>query len=311
MKHTVDFNYFPGYTRKAITFTLDDGNVRYDRALLDVVRPAGIRGTFNLCSTDALSPEEYRSLYKGYEIANHVHRHPEAIGERFDSFARVSVPYPAEGAQAGVLYATDTEGLYRFVNRRGRPQYVAEVEPYMTLTDRATELLRAVFGPSAAQGFVWPYSEQPNEELKARLRTHGFAYMRKTGSVLASTGFAMPLDRMAWSYNADDAQLLACAEDFAAYPDDGELKFFAFGVHAVDFEAHARWDDLRSFCERFGNRPDEYYSAPVIDLFRYEDAVYALRITDEGIENASDICLFGTVDGERVTLPAHGKLVFS
>ena len=35
----IDFQFFPGWTRKAITFTIDDGNVFMDRKFLEIVKP--------------------------------------------------------------------------------------------------------------------------------------------------------------------------------------------------------------------------------------------------------------------------------
>ena len=80
----IDLNYFPGWTRKSITFTIDDGNVEMDKKFLDIVRPAGIRGTFNLHRWDLLTPDEYRNFYRGYEIANHCMHHAIAIDEDFE-----------------------------------------------------------------------------------------------------------------------------------------------------------------------------------------------------------------------------------
>ena len=54
----LDLNYYPGWTRKSITFTIDDGNLKLDRKFLDVVKPAGLKGTFNLCTPlDRGAPE--------------------------------------------------------------------------------------------------------------------------------------------------------------------------------------------------------------------------------------------------------------
>ncbi len=64
---------FPGFTKKSLTFSIDDGNLEMDRRWLDIMRPAGIKGTFNLCRdyTEA-DREKLVSFYEGYEIANHV-----------------------------------------------------------------------------------------------------------------------------------------------------------------------------------------------------------------------------------------------
>ena len=54
--------YFPGFTRKSLTFTIDDGNITNDTKFLSIVRPAGILGTFNLCEPKWLTPDEYREM---------------------------------------------------------------------------------------------------------------------------------------------------------------------------------------------------------------------------------------------------------
>ena len=63
--------FYPGFTKKVITFTIDDGNMKYDRMLLDILEPAGIRGTFNLCSDLHKDIEcETREFYRGYGIVS-------------------------------------------------------------------------------------------------------------------------------------------------------------------------------------------------------------------------------------------------
>ena len=67
----IDLNYFPGWVRKSITFTIDDGNTVLDRKFMNYVKPAGITGTFNLKTPlkSELGADGYRELYRGYEIA--------------------------------------------------------------------------------------------------------------------------------------------------------------------------------------------------------------------------------------------------
>lgn len=73
MAKKLDVNYFPRWTRRSLTFTIDDGNVAMDQKFLSILRPHGILGTFNLCShmLSALDADGYREFYHGYEIANH------------------------------------------------------------------------------------------------------------------------------------------------------------------------------------------------------------------------------------------------
>jgi hypothetical protein len=107
---------------------------------------------------------------------------------------------------------------------------------------------------------------------------------------------------MAWTYNATDGNLLELAEIYENYPDDGELKFFCFGLHSVDYERAAKWGDLALFAKKYGNRPEDFYYASVDDIFDYEDAVAALEINEDFVYNPSDITLYIKVDGQRITL---------
>ena len=68
MQNKIEF-YFPGFVRKSVCFTMDDGWLAHDAKFLSIVRPAGIKGTFNLYCADRATPDEYRALYDGYEIA--------------------------------------------------------------------------------------------------------------------------------------------------------------------------------------------------------------------------------------------------
>ena len=81
MTNNITFTY-PGFTRRALTFTIDDGNITYDKKFIDIVRPNGIRGTFNLCSRSFdMEDGYYREIYRGFGIANHTSYHPYALDD--------------------------------------------------------------------------------------------------------------------------------------------------------------------------------------------------------------------------------------
>ena len=223
--------------------------------------------------------------------------------------AIATVPFDEETADKSLAYPTDEEGFYRFFTRSWN-YYIATDEKYMEYVDVCTRELNKVFGENTIKDFVWPFGEQPNENVMQALIDYGFRSIRATGDLKDSTGFALPRDRMHWTYNAYDKNLLTVADTYEAFPDDGELKFFCFGVHSIDFERSGTWDDLREFCDRFGTRKDYYY-APVGDIFDYEDAVKALRITDTEVTNDSEIDLYITVDGKRRILCAHSSIALS
>lgn len=303
MSHCIDTAYFPGFVRKSFTFTIDDGNLPLDRKFLSIVRPRGILGTFNLCDTSRATPEEYRTLYQGYEIANHCYCHPFAI-EQGDTSAVSDQPFSDKTADPALRYRTDISGLYykKYANGWRR---VAERDCYLRLVREGQEALEAVFGEGSVRSFVWPYFEQRDPQLVAEILSLGYRDVRRTGAVGDSTGFALPADRMHWSYTVDHNGLCEMAERYEAFADDGEMKFFCFGLHSHDYENNGLWDMLDQFARRFGNRPETFWYASVGAILDYQDAMRALQITDNAIHNPSAHTLYLTVDGDRLLLPPH------
>lgn len=309
--------YFPGYTKKSVTFTIDDGNVAMDTKFLSIVKPAGIIGTFNLCAPIRQTPDEYRKMYEGYEIANHCKNHPLAFedGAEYIPSDEPFDPYTSReySPQDPVVYKTDIEGIYKirsYGSKRERPggwNPITDKENYIRFSRESREELEEIFGKGSIKSFVWPYGLQNNASLHAALVADGYNSIRKTGALDDTTGFSFPEDRMAWSYNAHNKNLLESMEKYENYPDDGELKFFAFGVHSYDFERDNNWNVLEEFAEKYGNRPNDYYYATVSELLEYEDAIKALRITDSEIVNDSDKEIFLTVNGKKISVAANSS----
>lgn len=299
--------FYPSYTRKALTFTIDDGNLRYDRIFLDILKPVGIKGTFNLCSNiNSASPDLLRSFYEGYEIANHVKYHPlvNLDGVEYDLSEEI---FDEKKADPSKIYKVDGSDVFFWVIKPNGWRQMTWQNDYVRFTEEGKAELESIFGEGEVRDFVWPYGEQNNSFVKdAVMRTHRSA--RKTGCTLDTTGFALPSDRYAWTYNAYDMNLLEVMEKYEAYGDDGELKFFAFGVHSADFERDGKWDDLRAFADKYGNRPDDFWYAAVGEIFDYEDAVRALEINDNFIYNPSDLDVFVTIDGEKRVVAPHSQI---
>ncbi len=289
--------YYPGWTKKAITFSIDDGNLTYDQILLDLVNPAGLHGTFNLTTPlrETVTAQEYRALYAGHDIANHCryHAYPFADGKEYDICPELFCEKTADPAK---VYLSGETGIYRIHTYAWT--YLADDTAYMACVDNCQRELEGVFGPDKIRGYVWPCGQQPNAAVFEMLKQYGFQSIRKTGCVRDTTGFAIPGDRFRWSYNANHDDLLAVARRYEEYPDDGELKFFCFGVHAKDYEIFHRWDALTAFCEQYGNRPDAFWYAPVASVFDYQDTVAPL-LAGESSVNASNMDLYLQADGTR------------
>lgn len=77
----INFDRFPGNTRKILTMSYDDGKTP-DRRLVEIFNRYGIRGTFHINAgyldnerLDRIASDEVRELYKGHEISAHGYTH--------------------------------------------------------------------------------------------------------------------------------------------------------------------------------------------------------------------------------------------
>lgn len=299
---------YPNFGKKAITFTLDDGNLVYDKRTMDIVGPHGIKGTFNLCRTeyDGVSTEELREHYRGFGIANHCKLHPYvfADGEEY-RFAE----HPAEESERdeGMIYPHGkNEGMYLIHFPRGW-RSITTPEKYIELVDTERRELEAIFGEGSIKDFVWPFGAQRSEKVKAHLAAN-YRSVRRSSSTKESTCFDLPDNMQSWSYNANHLNLLEVAKMFSEYPDDGRLKMFAFGVHSSDYERAGKWDDLTSFAEKYGDRPEEFWYATVEEIFDYAEVAEALVITDASVTNPSGAPAYILVDGERHVVDAGSSI---
>ena len=308
MKSLIDLEFFPGHTRKAITFTIDDGNVKYDRRLLESVRPYGIKGTFNLYSSNMsyMSHSEYREFYKGYEIGNHCKYHP-FIMVSDEKYEIKNEPFNLETADEHFIYPDSrSEGLY-FIKKPQGWRSIATEDAYLRFIRESKEELEEIFGKGSVKSYVWPFRGQNAPRVTEYLRKAGYTNSR----IGASNGsFDMPTDRFKLYSNASAAMLLNRAREFSNLKDDGRLKLFIFGVHSHDFESAGNWEDLSEFCANYGNRKNEFYYASLSEIFAYEDAKNSVKIESDKICNPTDIDVYIKISGEEKILKANSTIKF-
>ena len=305
----VDKNYFPGWVRKSITFSIDDGNLVYDKKFIDIVKPKGIIGTFNLCLPDLKNrtAEFYREFYEGFGIANHCAYHPFALTP--DKIRPVAEePFCESTADEGKLYKTTVENMY-YVKVSSGWRKACTSEAYIEMIKQAQSELTEVFGEGSVSEFVWPFGEQADPTVMKYV-SESFESVRKTGTLADSTNFAVPRDLAHWSYNARERELSELGKIYESYPDDGELKFFCFGIHSIDYERANAWGVLADFCEKYGGRSDTYYYATSRDIFRYRNAVESLIVTENTVENPTSIPLYVKIDGAPTVVAPGEKLSF-
>ena len=292
----IDRNFYPGWVRRAITFTIDDGSLVLDRKFIEKIEPYGIKGTFNIPTIRA-SHDEYRALYGGYGISNHCRFHPYAFSDGGE-YSLTDEHFDKETASTDKCYATAREGVYHYNPGKGW-RTIATAPAYLKLAKENLEELYEIFGKENVHGYCWPYCIQDNEEVVKGIREM-HEWVRGSR---CSENFDIPSDRSDWHYTANFKNLKEKSESYEALSDDGELKFFCFGVHAFDFENNGCWNLLEDFVRKFGNRPEDYYYADNHTIFSYADAVRDMKVTEEGIENSSDYDIYVTIDGKRRIIP--------
>lgn len=311
MNGNIDINFYPGWVRKAITFSIDDGKLPYDRKFIDIMKPAGIKGTFNLCSSTLLdlTPEQYRAFYDGYEIANHCKHHPYAF-EDGKHYSFCDDPFIEDLADKQFIYRSEQDNLYRFYNGTGW-RYITDGKHYCDFIRECHHDLEEIFGVGKIRSFVWPFTPQKSQVIIDYLGTSGYYGARAGRGTAETEGFSLPADRLNWHYTANYTNLPPLAKQYENCTDDKKLKFFCIGVHSIDFENSGKWDDLKTFAEQYGNRPNDYYYATVGEIFDYAVAIEQIKIKDDRIENPTDIDTFIEVYGKKVVLKARSVFPLS
>lgn len=302
----IDKNFFPGFARKALSFSIDDGNLVTDEKFINIVKPRGIKGAFNLTlpKLEILSAEGYRDFYRGFEIANHCKHHPVTIDPADERIFSDKI-FERESAEDGFLYRHPTvDGLW-YLKRHDFWCVGAKYEDYVRFADEGRLALEEVFGKGNIKGFVWPHGCCYDDRILDHLQKEGYLYTRYTRH--RDGDFSMHEDRMRIGMHGRSTNLREAGRDFLDAADDGQLKMLLFGVHSNDYERDGKWNTLIDFCDLLGARED-VWSAGVAEIFEYEDAVSALKILDGAIENDSAVSLYVKIDGEGVVIPPKSKL---
>ena len=300
-------NYYPGFTPKAITFSIDDGNLILDKVFIDIVRPAGITGSFNLYFGRApreISDEEYRELYRGFEISNHCNRHPHAFNPEKE-YNFTDEPFNRETADTSLVYKSDREGVY-LIHPTTYWSSIATREAYLQLAEEGRRDIEEIFGKGSVRCFVWPFGKQRDEKLYEALKNSGYYTIRKA----YSEGYGIPEDRLDWGVNADSTNFETKIVEFAALPDDGKLKFFCIGLHSSDFKRNNKWEEFRAFAAEYGNRPSDFWYASPSDIFEYSDAIEKITVKDSKIINPTEKELYIAIDGKKYILTPFSETEF-
>lgn len=300
--------YFPNYTKKAVTFTFDDANMTHDPKIIEILRPAGMKATFNLVTNNLdLSSEasiaEVQSLYSGFEVANHTKYHPypwDAYkdNENYGTFTDVKGNDVTNSSVEIALKKSSTKG-----------SYLAVEEEYIKCVDAGHNEIEKVFGKGSVAGFAWPGAGPATYTNLRDYVNNKYDMVRATGkNEVSKTTFALPNDWKEWMYNANYTNVYNRAQEFAnlTVADSDELRWLSIGVHALDFyraENVEEYDATNAFVNTVNllkGQENTYWYATNGEIFKYTKALKLLE-TDNStyVKNNSDMTLYIKINGVR------------
>lgn len=272
----VDNTYYPGFVRKAITLSYDDGPQYSDKTMIDYMNQYGVRGTFNLNATkfngmSTTDIDSYVELYSHQEAANHTDTHPR--------LNEISL----EEAQADIL-----AGKQKIEDKLG------------------TEV----------RGFAYPYSRAAGSltelDIVEYLKETGHMYGRNSSTNGGS--FAIPEDFQNWKFTCHhtDNNFEALQDQFYNLPDDGQLYLFSVWGHSWEFDQDVSagrpeetWSTiLVPFLQGVQAHKDEIWNPTNIEFYDYLQAQKTLEITEEYIYNPSNTDVYVKIDGQETVVPA-------
>ena len=257
------FMFFPGFKKKALTLSYDDG-VAPDKRLIGIMCKYGLKGTFNVngglfAEQDAdergrMSARQAKALYpaSGNEVAAHGYKH----------YSLACVPEPV--ALGDVL------------------------------EDRKT--LEKLFGGKPITGMAYANGSF-NDRVAELLKACGITYCRTTRS---TGGFALPEDWLQWhpTCHHDDPRLTELLEAFLNWKAEGyywgqKPKLLYVWGHSYEFDNNQNWDKIEAFAQKAGGRDDVWYATNG-EIYRYCQAFDRLEYSVDGkvVHNPSDIDVY-------------------
>lgn len=216
---------FPGFKRKAVTLSYDDGVV-WDKDLIEIMNAHGLKGTFNI-NTELYAKESgQRRLTEK---------------DAFDLYANSGQEIAVHGAKH--IHLADAEDSVA----------VREV-----MVDR--ENLERTYG-KIVKGMAYAYGNYSDKVVEI-LRRCGIVYARTT---VSTEKFDIPKDwlRLPATCHHRNPRLMELARQFVEGEETGyqsaRPKLFYLWGHSYEFNDYDEWGIIKEFAEYIGNREEIFY----------------------------------------------------
>ncbi len=268
----IDTQFFPGWKRKAVTFSWDD-NADNNLTVLEKVNNAGLKTTFHLIagwSPVETQKESYIEKFKGHEISSHSYSHVW-----FKDYA-------LSGAQKQITDAKSILSEYAGYNVTGFAWSYA-------MPTNATN---------------YDYYKELHPWLQ---KESGVEYARTT---IFTQSYDIPNDWYKWNTTCETKAYYLYLQPLIDLPDDGKLKLLSMYSHPADYGTDANpWSNLDDMLTTIKNSSDVLWNATYIDTCRYIKALDKLKISSNRITNPTNIDLYIKVNNEKVIIKA-GETIY-
>ena len=252
------FMAFPGFKKKVVTFSYDDGHIN-DARLVEILNKYNLKGTFNVNSSCLLNPSAKKlSLKQAKEVYGNTHE-VAVHGERHLSLSDMSI-------------ATATNEI---------------------LTDRKN--LEKGFG-KIVQGMAYANGDITDEYLTC-VKACGIKYARVVPS-RRNFDLPTNWLKLTPTCHHDDPELFNLTEDFLNKPDRAyywsrrQRLFYIWG-HASELDYNDGWEKIEKFCSLVGNRED-VWACTNMELYDYMKAYQNLEwsVENKFVYNPSAITVY-------------------
>lgn len=247
------FLRFPGGKAKVLTLSYDDG-VEQDIRMVDILRKAGIKCTFNI-NAGCFFPED------GVHPVGKIHRRMTAT-------------------QCKELYTEDVcEVAVHGYNHTFLPNMDSATICCEIIDDRRD--LEALFGKQI-HGMAYPYGRTDDTVCKV-LELCGIYYAR---TVVSTEKFTIPATKAEWlrlpaTCHHKNPKLKELCDTFLESAPRQQPEMFYLWGHTYEFDEKDNWDVIEKFAEKMKGHDDIWY-ATNMDVYQAWADFQALETSADG-----------------------------
>ena len=270
----VVFSY-PGFTNKAFIFSSDDGNKKADTTMMGKFRSYGINAAFNLVGqnyknlTDA-QIAEYRTLYDGFEIADHSYSH---INMTTSNTAVTDDDCIEEFTKSKAIlesvFDTTIHGMawpYTRSNRNAVLSHVDSVYSYARCSNLEKGGDYFAAPTSVGNDWIWTCIDAYGENIYLNDYLDEYLGM-----------------------------------------EPARLTLFSLWSHSYYYDVNNCWNEFDSFLKSYKDSRQNIWNPKPYEYVDYINAVNSATVSGNKVVNNSDVDLYVYIDGQEVIIPANSS----